>query len=118
MPQLERELVSPEQNPADAPPPSKPCVMVIFGGTGDLTSRKLFPALYNLVKSKLLSEDFAIVGIGRNDYNNDQYRQIMGDKLEEFATSSVGPQMRDWLLKRLFYIGGSFQDQELYTRLA
>jgi glucose-6-phosphate 1-dehydrogenase len=118
MPQLERELVSPEQNPAEAPPPSKPCVMVIFGGTGDLTSRKLFPALYNLVKGKLLSEDFAIVGIGRNDYNNDQYRQIMGDKLEEFATSSVGPQMRDWLLKRLFYLGGSFQDQELYTRLA
>ena len=46
---------------------SDPCVMVIFGGTGDLTSRKLFPAIYNLVKSKLLSSDFAIVGVGRND---------------------------------------------------
>src|SRR5215471_13733675 len=99
MPKLERELTSPEQIAAETPPPSKPCVMVIFGGTGDLAGRQLFPALYNLVKGKLLSEDFAIVGIGRNDYNNDQYRQIMGDKLEEFATSTVGPQMRDWLLK-------------------
>ena len=118
MPQLERELPVPEQVSAAAPPPSKPCVMVIFGGTGDLTSRKLFPALYNLVKSKLLSEDFAIVGVGRNDYTNEQYRQIMGDKLQSFATSTVGPQMRDWLLRRVFYIGGSFQDQQLYTRLA
>ena len=61
MPQLERELPALDQPPSGSPPPTGPCVMIIFGGTGDLTSRKLFPAIYNLVKSKLLSSDFAIL---------------------------------------------------------
>jgi glucose-6-phosphate 1-dehydrogenase len=118
MPQLEHELPSVEQSPAAALRPAGPCVMVIFGGTGDLTGRKLFPALYNLIKSKLLSPDFAIVGIGRNDYTDEQYRQVMGEKLDSFATASVEPQLRDWLLQRVYYFGGSFQDQEVYNRLA
>ena len=78
MPQLERELPALEQPPSGSPPPTGPCVMVIFGGTGDLTARKLFPALYNLVKSKLLPSDFAIVGVGRNDYTAEQYQQDHG----------------------------------------
>lgn len=118
MPQLEHDLPSLEQSPAAAPRPAGPCVMVIFGGTGDLTGRKLFPALYNLIKSKLLSQDFAIIGIGRNDYSDDQYRQTMGEKLDSFATASVEPELRDWLLQRVYYFGGSFQDQEIYNRLA
>jgi glucose-6-phosphate 1-dehydrogenase len=44
--------------------PGDPCVMVIFGGSGDLTKRKLIPALYNLAKDHFLS-GFAVVGIGR-----------------------------------------------------
>ena len=55
MPQLERELPALDKPPSGSPPPTGPCVMVIFGGTGDLTARKLFPALYNLLRSKLLS---------------------------------------------------------------
>ena len=76
--------------PSGSPPPTGPCVMVIFGGTGDLTARKLFLALYNLVKSKLLSPDFAILGIGRNDFSREQYQKIMGDNLDKFATSASG----------------------------
>ncbi len=45
----------------------EPCVMVIFGATGDLTKRKLFPALYNLAKDNFLPESFAIVGVGRQE---------------------------------------------------
>ena len=52
-----------DEVPSGSPPPTGPCAMVIFGGTGDLTARKLFPALYNLIKSKLLSADFAILGV-------------------------------------------------------
>ena len=44
-----------------------PCVMVIFGAAGDLTRRKLIPALYNLARQQLLSREFAIVGVARND---------------------------------------------------
>ena len=46
--------------------PGDPCVMVIFGASGDLTKRKLIPALYNLAKDNLLSKEFAVVGIARN----------------------------------------------------
>src|SRR5215831_3544355 len=101
MPQLERELPSLEQRPAGAPRQTGPCVMVIFGGTGDLTARKLFPALYNLAKSNLLSREFAIVGVGRNDYSVDEYRKIMGEKLQSFATGKVDNDLREWMLGRL-----------------
>jgi len=92
--------------------------MVIFGATGDLTARKLFPALYNLAKSNLLSREMAIVGIGRNDYSPEQFRKIIGDKLQRFATTSVDGDLREWLLKRIYYVGGEFHDAALYTRLA
>ena len=49
-------------------------IMVIFGGTGDLTHRKLIPALYNLVHDNLLSENFAIVTIGRKTKTSDEYK--------------------------------------------
>src|ERR1700687_110405 len=98
MPQIEKELPLPV-TAAETPPQTGPCVMVIFGATGDLTARKLFPALYNLAKSNLLSREFAIVGVARNDYSVDQFRQIIGDKLQSFATSSVDSDLRDWLLK-------------------
>jgi glucose-6-phosphate 1-dehydrogenase len=118
MPQeLEHEMPSLEETPSGNSRPTGPCVMVIFGATGDLTARKLFPALYNLAKSNMLSREFAIVGIGRNDYTVDQFRQIMGDKLKQFATSSVDKDLQEWLLRRLYYVPGEFDDQGLYTKV-
>src|SRR6202023_3606402 len=107
-----------DRTPSGSPPRAGPCVMVIFGGTGDLTARKLFPALYNLVKSKLLSSDFAILGIGRNDYSREQYQKIMGDNLDKFATSTVDPKLRAWMMERVYYVCGEFQDPALYTQVA
>jgi glucose-6-phosphate 1-dehydrogenase len=118
MPQLERELPAMDEAPSGSPPPTGPCAMVIFGGTGDLTARKLFPAIYNLVKSKLLSSDFAIVGVGRNDYTREQYQKIMGGNLDKFATSTVDPKLREWMMQRVYYVGGEFHDPELYKRVA
>ena len=54
---------------------AEPCVMVIFGATGDLTKRKLFPALYNLAKEEFLPENFAIVGVGRQEMTSDDFRK-------------------------------------------
>jgi glucose-6-phosphate 1-dehydrogenase len=119
MPQeIEHELPHLEEPPTGVSRPTGPCVMVIFGATGDLTARKLFPALYNLAKSNLLSREFAIVGVGRNDYTVDQFRQVMGDKLQTFATSTVDSDLKEWLLRRVYYVGGEFSDPQLYSRLA
>jgi len=64
---------------------AEPCVMVIFGATGDLTKRKLFPALYNLAKDDFLPHKFAIVGIGRQEMTSEEYREQMIANLREFV---------------------------------
>jgi glucose-6-phosphate 1-dehydrogenase len=91
--------------------------MVIFGATGDLTARKLIPALYNMAKSNLLSREFAIVGVGRSTYTLEQFRQLMGEKLQSFATGALDTDLRDWLTRRLYFVAGEFSDPALYTRL-
>src|SRR5690349_5992983 len=118
MPRVEQDLPALEQKSAEAPRQTGPCVMVIFGATGDLTARKLFPALYNLAKSNMLSREFAIVGLGRNDYSTEQFRQVMSEKLQSFATGTVETDLRDWLLERVYYVSGDFKDPQLYAGLA
>ncbi len=113
-----QELPALEKTPHGAPRPAGPCIMVIFGATGDLTARKLMPALYNLARSRLLPEEFAVVGVSRNDYSLDQFRQMMDDKLESFATGTIDDQLRNWLLSRIYYVAGEFDDAQLYTRLS
>src|ERR1700761_1993154 len=117
MPQLEHEQTDADQKPASTSPPAGPCAMVIFGGTGDLTARKLFPALYNLIQGKMLTDDFAILGVGRNDYSDEEYRTQMGEKLDSFATGKLDPKLREWLLQRVFYVCGDFKDQALYKNI-
>lgn len=116
--QIEQELPSLEKPPSGDARQTGPCAMVIFGATGDLTARKLFPALYNLAKSNLLSREFAIVGVARNDYSNDQFRQMMADKLSNFATSAVDRDLQEWLMRRVYYCAGGFDEPATYTRLA
>lgn len=119
MTQLERD--SEDIAPAELEKPVRqtgPCVMVIFGATGDLTSRKLFPALYNLAESHMLSPNFAIVGVARNDYNTEQFRKTMDEQLTKFGTGKVSPELRKWLIERLYYVSGEFHDQQTYAKLA
>lgn len=120
MPQLEHDLDI-ELDKAKPERPVRqtgPCVMVIFGATGDLTARKLIPALYNLARSNMLSHDFAIVGVSRNDFKLDQFRRMVGDSLMKFATEKVDPELRDWLLERVYYASGEFHDPQTYSRLS
>ena len=120
MPQLEKERPAEEgaQAALPSPAPSGPCVMVIFGATGDLTARKLMPALYNLVRGNLLSREFAVVGVGRSDYSIDQFRQLIAQKIKSFATTHVDSDLVDWLMRRLYFVTGEFNDPQTYARLA
>ena len=58
------------------------CAMVIFGASGDLTKRKLIPALYNLAKENLLSKEFALIGFARSEMSSDQFRKLIGDETQ------------------------------------
>ena len=98
--------------------PSDPCVMVIFGGTGDLTKRKLLPALYNLAVDKLLSSSFAVIGIGRTPLSTEEFRSRIDQEVREFATTSVEPQQWKRILSAIYYLSGDLQDPGTYKRLS
>ena len=91
--------------------------MVIFGATGDLTKRKLIPALYNLEVSDLLSPQFAVVGLGRTPWTTEEFRRRMSDGMGEFATQQVDPARWEGFVKRLYYLSGDLQDEQTYARL-
>jgi len=88
-----------------------PCVMVIFGATGDLTKRKLFPALYNLAKDDFLPHTFAIIGVGRQELTTNQYRDEMVTNLKEFVTRP-DEKLIKWFEERTYYTGGDFDDDK------
>src|SRR5208283_2480737 len=95
--------------------PADPCVMVIFGAGGDLTSRKLIPALYNLAKADLLSREFAIVGLSHGAMSTEQFRQKVTADVKHYAGGDVDQDIVEWFCKRLYYISGEFDDKNVYS---
>ncbi|HMG71935.1 MAG TPA: glucose-6-phosphate dehydrogenase [Pyrinomonadaceae bacterium] len=94
-----------------------PCVLVIFGAAGDLTKRKLIPALYNLKKSRLLPDSFAVIGVARAEMDDKEFRRRLTDDMHEFATDDVDPEDWKWLEERLHYLSGDFDDDQTFVRL-
>src|SRR4051812_19033267 len=89
-----------------------PCVMIIFGATGDLTKRKLFPALYNLAKDDFLPHSFAIIGVGRQELTTEDFRKEMVANLKEFVPKGPNQKLVDWFEERTYYTGGDFDDDK------
>ncbi|MFN0121199.1 MAG: glucose-6-phosphate dehydrogenase [Blastocatellia bacterium] len=94
-----------------------PCVMVIFGASGDLTKRKLLPALYNLAKANLLSREFAVVGVSKDIFTTEAFREQIGQHFREYATTDVDGDLLDWLIHRLYYVPGEFGNQATFLNL-
>ncbi len=97
--------------------PAGPCLMIIFGAAGDLTMRKLVPALYNLAKSGLLPKQFAVVGMARTELTTEAFRQKMTSDISRYATDKIDPELWNWFIQRLYYQPGTFSDPEAYRRL-
>src|ERR1700723_1071648 len=90
------------------------CVMVLFGAAGDLTKRKLIPSLFNLVKAKLLSKDFAVLGVSVDDLTLEQFRnQVTGF----LPAEDRGTDAWQWFIERLFYQRGEFADPTTYATM-
>jgi len=116
-----------EPNPATSTDPDElanpfaapvgPAAIVIFGAAGDLTKRKLVPALYNLRAANLLCDDVAIVGIARAALDAAAFREKLASELKDFATGPLDRGHVDWLLSRIEYVPGTFEDPATYTRL-
>ncbi len=97
--------------------PAGPCLMVIFGASGDLTKRLLTPAIYNLAQAKLLPENFVILGFAVDDWSTETLRENLGNNLKQFATQQVDPEVWNWLQERIHYVKGDFQNDAAFDAL-
>ena len=97
-------------------PPGEPCIMVIFGASGDLTKRLLMPALYNLQCDGLLPEHFALIGFDFKDLTAEDFRRTMSEDIKQFNTrKTLDPKHWDSLCSRLYFVSGKGDDA--YARL-
>lgn len=95
-----------------------PCVIVIFGATGDLTSRKLFPALYNLKREGQLPAHFAAVGFARRPKTNEQFRQEMCDAVSKYSrVKPIDTALWNDFSEQIFYHMSEFASDEGYRSL-
>jgi glucose-6-phosphate 1-dehydrogenase len=97
--------------------PAGPCAIVIFGASGDLTRRKLIPALCNLAAAHLLPSQFAMIGFAVDALTTESFRQQLSESIKDFATSPVDAKVWAWFLERIYYVQGDFSDAAAYDRL-
>ena len=98
-------------------PPIGPAAIVIFGARGDLTRRKLFPALHNLAAAHLLDERIAIVGVARAPLDDASFAAHIEEDLRTYAGDSLDPNGARWLASRAHYVQGDFEDPATCERL-
>ncbi len=100
-------------------PRPEPCVMVIFGATGDLTRRMLAPALYNLARQRLLPVNFSVVGIARRPMDEESFRQMLREAVDRHSRSGpVDPAVWASLAEGIGYLAFETGDARGYRRLA
>jgi glucose-6-phosphate 1-dehydrogenase len=95
-----------------------PCTMVIFGAAGDLTRRKLIPAIYYLAEQKLLPENFSLLGVARDQNTDEGYRALMREAMDKSdEIHRVDDTVWQWLCERTFYASGDFTKNEAYAAI-
>jgi glucose-6-phosphate 1-dehydrogenase len=98
-------------------PTAPPSVVVIFGAAGDLTKRKLIPALINMASEGLLSPQIAMVGIDRVETDSDGYRQSLSEEIASYAGKAFNQERWDQNVDKIYYMPGDFRNEESYQQL-
>jgi len=101
--------------------PAPPNAMVVFGASGDLTQRKLLASIFQTCKRGLIGEQFYLLGCGRRQLSDQQFRQIAKEAIQKASTNNSTDELRSFV-DRLYYISGDYSDSLFYgnikTRLA
>ena len=92
--------------------PGAPCAVALFGASGDLAKRKLFPAFVNLRKDHLLPDAFAVLGLATSEMTTQAFRDRIAAEL-----SGADPEIARWLLERTHYMAGDFRSPDFYGRI-
>ena len=96
----------------------EPCVLTIFGASGDLTRRKIFPALYSLAFRDLLPEQFAVLGVARTEHSTEDFLAGMEAAVREFGRDEFRQEVWERLTSRTRYVATEFADEEDHDRLS
>jgi glucose-6-phosphate 1-dehydrogenase len=94
-----------------------PCVLVIFGASGDLTHKKLLPALYSLAYRQLLPEQFAVLGVARTDTGDEQFREDMRRAVEQHGRDELRDDVWGRLAEGMRYVSTDFASDEGENRV-
>jgi glucose-6-phosphate 1-dehydrogenase len=105
--------------------PADPCAMVIFGATGDLTKRLVMPALYNLSRTKVLPENFTLIGVARAEGTTESWREHLHDTLKSYVDNpatgfdidEIDEEAWKRLAAKMLYVRGDLTKPELYDNL-
>jgi glucose-6-phosphate 1-dehydrogenase len=96
----------------------EPCALVIFGASGDLTQRKLMPALYSLAFRRLLPERFAVVGAARTEMTSEAWREQMKEAVQKYGRDEFREDVWQRLEEAMVYVSTDAADEEAEDRLA
>lgn len=109
----------PNRSPVQTEGKTPPVSIVIFGGSGDLTQRKLIPALYSLACDDLLSPNTRVVGMGRTEFTDQAFRKHLREGVEAHARLKPGDLSEKWtpFSERITYITGNYDDPETYKHI-
>ncbi|HAV11964.1 MAG TPA: glucose-6-phosphate dehydrogenase, partial [Opitutae bacterium] len=95
-----------------------PTVMVIFGASGDLTARKLVPAIFNLGVDNLLPGEFHLIGYGRKPIEDDSFREIMDEAIDEHSRRPLNKDIWERVRQNMVYHDGGYDDLDAFKSLA
>ena len=95
-----------------------PCAVVIFGVTGDLATKKLMPAIYDLANRGLLPANFALVGFARRDWEDEDFGKLVCDAVRSHARTPYRQEVWDRLAEGIRFVQGTFDDDKAFQRLA
>jgi glucose-6-phosphate 1-dehydrogenase len=96
---------------------TQPCTVVIFGASGDLTRRKLIPAIYNLLLDHMLPPDLAVVGTGRKDLRHEGFRASLREGVKKYSRRPLDQDTWSTFESRLFYLRGSITEPSTYAEM-
>ncbi len=96
--------------------PAPPNAMVVFGASGDLAQRKLLASLYQTRKRGLIGEQFYLLGCGRKQLSDEQFRQIAKEAIQKALTDRFADELKAFL-DRLYYISGDYDDSLFYGNI-
>src|ERR1700754_1958480 len=113
-------VLNPLRDPRDKrlPRVAGPCVLVLFGVTGDLARKKLLPAIYDLANRGLLPPGFAVVGFARRDWEHQDFRQVAHDAVKEHARTPFREDVWNQLSEGIHFVPGTFDDDTAFEQLA